>query len=168
MFQKEIRWSASPANPYPPPRRLAQLCFITGRRHCALDLAHVAMMHAWDVAIVPGDHDAVPSCCADYPPVGGAPTPINAGAFLESPGFGGSHLIHVAIGFRLSSRSPLCAKVENRALRSHVQFPGAKVGKEVPCQDLRRRSHAKDEIDRVTCFQSGPLRKLADRSLHLT
>jgi len=51
------------------------------------------MMHASDVAIVPGDRDTVPSCCADCPTVGGAPPPINAGAFLQSPGFGGSHLI---------------------------------------------------------------------------
>ena len=65
---------------------------VTRRLRRALDFAHVAMVHGRDVAIVPGDCDGVPSCCADDSAVSETPLPINAGAYLESPGFGGSHV----------------------------------------------------------------------------
>ena len=56
-----------------------------GRRPCRhpLNLAHVSMVHAGDLSIVPSDCDSIPACFGDNPTISGVASPINAGALLE-------------------------------------------------------------------------------------
>ena len=56
-----------------------------GRRPCrhALNLAHVSMVHAGHLSIVPSDCDRSPACFGDNATISGIASPINAGALLE-------------------------------------------------------------------------------------
>jgi hypothetical protein len=58
----------------------------------ALDLAHVPMVYGRYVTVIPRDRDCVPTCCTDDATISGVALPVNAGSFLESPGFSGSHV----------------------------------------------------------------------------
>jgi hypothetical protein len=57
----------------------------------SLNLAHIAMMNAGHVTIVPGDRDGVPARFSDPAAVGSAALPTNAGALPKASGFGGRH-----------------------------------------------------------------------------
>ena len=52
------------------------------RRH-SLNLAHVSMVHAGHLSIVPSDCDRIPACFGDNATISGIASPINAGAPLE-------------------------------------------------------------------------------------
>ena len=56
-----------------------------GGRPCRhpLNLAHVSMVHAGHLSIVPSDCDRIPACFGDNATISGIASPINAGALLE-------------------------------------------------------------------------------------
>ncbi len=62
-----------------------------------MNLAHVAVVYAGHVPVVPGDRDRIPSRFGDNAAIGGVALPIHAGALLEALGFGDRHC-HVARG----------------------------------------------------------------------
>jgi hypothetical protein len=56
-----------------------------------LNLAHIPVVHAGHLPIVPGDRDRIPTRFGDNSAICGLSSPINADAFLEVLGFGGCH-----------------------------------------------------------------------------
>src|ERR1700733_8351965 len=56
-----------------------------------LNLAHVAVVPARHLPIVPGDRDRIPACFGNNAAVSGIASPIDAGALLEKLGFVDCH-----------------------------------------------------------------------------
>src|ERR1700704_6879042 len=57
----------------------------------SLYFAHISMVNAGHLAIVPGNRNSVPTRFSDLAAVGSIALPPNAGALLERSRFGGSH-----------------------------------------------------------------------------
>ena len=60
-----------------------------GRR--SLNFAHVPVVYAGHLSIVPGDRDCIPPCFGDNAAIGGIASPKNTGALLEVLGFRDGH-----------------------------------------------------------------------------
>ena len=57
----------------------------------SLNFAHVPVVYACYLPIVPGDRDRIPTCFGDNAAVSGIASPINAGALLEALRFVDCH-----------------------------------------------------------------------------
>ena len=60
-----------------------------GRR--SLNFAHVPVVYAGHLSIVPGDRDCIPPCFGDNAAIGGIASPKNTGALLKVLGFRDGH-----------------------------------------------------------------------------
>src|SRR5437016_11684765 len=89
--------------------------YLHNSRFCrgSLDLAHVPMVHAGHLTIVPGDRDCIPTRCGDNAAISGITLPRNAVALLEASRFDGihRHLLIVRSLVRATSALPSNADV---------------------------------------------------------
>ena len=97
-------------------------------RH-SLNFAHVPMMHAGHLPIVPGDRDCIPTCFGDNAAISGIASPINAGALLEALRFVGFHCCPRCLRSRVCIRRNWAAAILRSfwgrvALRAYRMVPG--------------------------------------------
>jgi hypothetical protein len=69
---------------------VAAFCCVCLRR-CSMNFAHVPVVYARHLPIVPGDRDRIPTRFGDNAAISGITSPIHSGALLETLGFGGCH-----------------------------------------------------------------------------
>jgi hypothetical protein len=60
-------------------------------RRCSMNFAHVPVVYARHLPIVPGDRDRIPTRLRDSAAISGIASPIHSGALLETLGFGDCH-----------------------------------------------------------------------------
>ena len=118
-----------------------------GRRPCRhpLNLAHVSMVHAGNLSIVPSDCDRIPACFGDNATISGIASPINAGALLEFLRFVDCHYCFSGASVSLSEAVKRQLRRRQNADRQHCVFrcckpsrPRAKVAGGDLVADLRR------------------------------
>ena len=69
-----------------------------------MNFAHVAVVYAGHVPVVPGDRDRIPSRFGDNAAFGGFALPIHAGALREALGFGGCHCSSLIVATRRANQ----------------------------------------------------------------
>src|SRR5258706_14439452 len=57
----------------------------------SLNFAHVPVVYAGHLPIVPGDRDGIPTCFGDNAAIGGIASPINPGTLPQALRFGDCH-----------------------------------------------------------------------------
>ena len=75
-------------------------------RRCSMNFAHVPVVYARHLPIVPGDRDRIPTRFGDNAAITGVASPVHSGALLETLGFGDCHC-HVAYSPFSGFESPL-------------------------------------------------------------